>query len=90
MTLPPRPPSPPSGPPFGTYFSRRKLTTPEPPRPAATWILVYQHQDKVNKDEHQAQAVVHFLIWALLSGSDSAHTLGYATLPDALRQGKLP
>src|SRR5690606_25323874 len=33
MTSPPRPPSPPSGPPMGTYFSRRKLTTPLPPSP---------------------------------------------------------
>jgi phosphate transport system substrate-binding protein len=55
----------------------------------ATWILVYQQQDKVNQDEHQAQAVVHFLIWALLSGGDSANKLGYATLPDALRQAAL-
>src|SRR4029077_9602907 len=31
---PPRPPSPPSGPPFGTNFSRRKLTHPRPPFPA--------------------------------------------------------
>ena len=33
-TSPPRPPSPPSGPPFGTCFSRRKLSPPSPPRPA--------------------------------------------------------
>src|SRR5262245_21367949 len=38
MTLPPSPPSPPSGPPLGTYFSRRKLTHPSPPRPASSWI----------------------------------------------------
>src|SRR4051795_1028033 len=31
---PPPPPSPPSGPPFGTNFSRRKLTQPRPPFPA--------------------------------------------------------
>ena len=31
-----RPPSPPSGPPLGTCFSRRKLSAPSPPRPAAT------------------------------------------------------
>ena len=55
----------------------------------ATWLLVYQQQDKVNPDEHQAQAVVHFMIWALLSGNDSANTLGYATLPDALRTAAL-
>jgi phosphate transport system substrate-binding protein len=55
----------------------------------ATWLLVYQQQDKVNPDEHQAQAVVHFLIWALISGGDSAEALGYATLPDALREAAL-
>src|SRR5919108_287596 len=37
-TSPPRPASPPSGPPFGTYFSRRKLSAPWPPRPASTRI----------------------------------------------------
>src|SRR3954447_19657938 len=36
--LPPGPPSPPSGPPRGTNFSRRKLSAPRPPWPAATWI----------------------------------------------------
>ena len=35
-TEPPGPPSPPSGPPFGTCFSRRKLSAPSPPRPACT------------------------------------------------------
>src|SRR5437879_4347339 len=40
ITLPPRPPSPPSGPPFGRYFSRRKLTQPSPPRPAFTKMSV--------------------------------------------------
>src|SRR5262245_7660051 len=39
VTLPPSPPSPPSGPPNGTNFSRRKLTQPRPPFPAATLIL---------------------------------------------------
>src|SRR5262249_54451072 len=34
ITAPPRPPPPPSGPPFGTYFSRRKETAPSPPFPA--------------------------------------------------------
>ena len=37
-TSPPSPPSPPSGPPFGTCFSRRKLSSPWPPRPAWTRI----------------------------------------------------
>jgi phosphate transport system substrate-binding protein len=55
----------------------------------ATWLLVYQQQDKVNTNEQQADAVVHFMIWALLSGGDSANALGYATLPDALRQAAL-
>lgn len=55
----------------------------------ATWLLVYQQQDKVNTNEQQADAVVHFMIWALLSGGDSANALGYATLPDALREAAL-
>src|SRR5262245_56347383 len=38
-TAPPVPPSPPSGPPRGTYFSRRKLSAPCPPRPASTRIF---------------------------------------------------
>src|SRR5213595_1696868 len=40
MTSPPRPPSPPSGPPFGTNFSRRKLTQPRPPFPACAKTLI--------------------------------------------------
>ena len=59
------------------------------PITTATWILVYQQQDKVNPDEKQAQAVVHFLIWALDDGSTDANTLGYATLPDALKTAAL-
>ncbi len=55
----------------------------------ATWLLVYQQQDKVNDNEQQADAVVHFMIWTLLSGGDAANALGYATLPDALRQAAL-
>ena len=35
-TSAPLPPSPPLGPPFGTYFSRRKLDIPSPPSPALT------------------------------------------------------
>src|SRR4051794_10749184 len=38
-TSPPSPPSPPFGPPRGTYFSRRKLTQPSPPRPPWTLIV---------------------------------------------------
>jgi len=59
------------------------------PITTATWILVYQQQDKVNPDEKQAQAVVHFLIWALDDGTTDANTLGYATLPDALKTAAL-
>jgi len=33
--------------------------------------------------------VVHFLIWALDKGGDSAKSLGYATLPDALKKAAL-
>jgi hypothetical protein len=32
------PPSPPFGPPFGMYFSRRKVAAPLPPSPAVTSI----------------------------------------------------
>jgi len=59
------------------------------PITTATWILVYQQQDKVNPDEKQADAIVHFLIWALDQGKDAANALGYATLPDALRTATL-
>ena len=59
------------------------------PITTATWILMYQQQDKVNPDEKQAQAVIHFLIWALDKGGTDANTLGYATLPDALKTAAL-
>lgn len=59
------------------------------PITAATWILVYQEQDKVAPDEGQAQAVVHFLLWALNDGGDAAEGLDYATLPDQLREAAL-
>lgn len=59
------------------------------PITSATWILIYEQQDKVNPDEKQAQAVVHFLLWALDKGGDDANTLGYATLPDTLRTAAL-
>lgn len=59
------------------------------PITTATWILMYQQQDKVNPDEKQAQAVVHFLLWALDKGGDDANSLGYATLPDALKTAAL-
>src|SRR5262245_47931079 len=39
-TSPPSPPSPPSGPPYGTCFSRRKLTQPAPPSPPLTKISI--------------------------------------------------
>jgi phosphate transport system substrate-binding protein len=59
------------------------------PITSATWILVYQNQDKVSQDEKLSDAVVHFLIWALNKGSDDAKGLDYAVLPDALRQAAL-
>jgi len=59
------------------------------PITTATWLLVYQQQDKVNPDEKQAQAVVHFLLWALDKGGNDAKGLDYAVLPDALRQAAL-
>ena len=59
------------------------------PITTATWLLVYQQQDKVSQDQARSEAIVHFLIWALDKGGDSAKALDYATLPDALKQGAL-
>ena len=59
------------------------------PITAATWMLVYQEQDKVAADQGQAKAVVHFLLWALDKGGDTAKGLDYATLPDKLRTAAL-
>jgi len=59
------------------------------PITTATWILIYQKQDKVNQNEPQDDAIVHFLIWALNKGGAAANKLGYATLPDALRTAAL-
>jgi phosphate transport system substrate-binding protein len=59
------------------------------PLTTATWLLIYQQQDKVNQNEQQDEAIVHFLIWALDKGGAAANKLGYATLPDALRQAAL-
>jgi phosphate transport system substrate-binding protein len=59
------------------------------PITTATWLLVYQQQDKVSQDQGRSEAVVHFLIWALDKGGDAAKTLDYATLPDALKKAAL-
>ena len=59
------------------------------PITTATWLLVYQQQDKVSQDQARSEAIVHFLIWALDKGGDSAKALDYATLPDALKQATL-
>jgi phosphate transport system substrate-binding protein len=59
------------------------------PITAATWILVYQQQDKASKDQHLSEAVVHFLVWALDKGGDDAKALGYAVLPDTLKAAAL-
>ena len=59
------------------------------PITTATWLLVYQQQDKVSQDRARSEAIVHFLIWALDKGGDSAKALDYATLPDALKQATL-
>src|SRR5574337_270861 len=60
-TLPPRPPSPPSGPPNGMNFSRRKLTQPAPPFPAATSIVASSTNFICADDKkpRQAGAVSH-------------------------------
>jgi len=59
------------------------------PITTATWLLVFQQQDKVSQDQARSEAVVHFLIWALDKGGDAAKALDYATLPDALKQAAL-
>lgn len=55
----------------------------------ATWLLVFQQQDKVSQDQARSEAVVHFLLWALDKGGDDAKALDYAVLPDALKQAAL-
>jgi phosphate transport system substrate-binding protein len=55
----------------------------------ATWLLVYQAQDKVSDNEARSQALVHFLLWALDKGEAEASTLDYAPLPDNLRTAAL-
>lgn len=50
-----------------------------------TWVLVYQEQDKTTKDQGAAQAIVHFLLWAVDNGADDAKALDYAVLPDNLK-----
>jgi phosphate transport system substrate-binding protein len=59
------------------------------PITTATWILVYQQQDKVGTDQARAAAVVHFMIWALDKGGDAAKQLNYAVLPDKIRTAAL-
>ncbi len=59
------------------------------PIAGVTWLLVYQQQDKATQDQGQAQAVVHFLLWALDKGGESAKSLDYAVLPDKLREATL-
>jgi phosphate transport system substrate-binding protein len=55
----------------------------------ATWLLVYQAQDKVSDNEARSQALVQFLLWVLDKGEAEASTLDYAPLPDALRMAAL-
>jgi phosphate transport system substrate-binding protein len=59
------------------------------PITTATWLLVYQQQDKVSTDRARSAAVVHFLLWALNEGGRDAESLDYAVLPDRLRQAAL-
>jgi len=59
------------------------------PIAGVTWLIVYQQQDKATQDEGRAQAVVHFLLWALDKGGDSARGLNYAVLPDKLQKATL-
>ena len=55
----------------------------------ATWLLVYQAQDKVSDNAARSQALVHFLLWVLDKGEAEASTLDYAPLPDNLRTAAL-
>lgn len=71
---------------FQAYGSAAKRAY---PIAGVTWLLVYQQQDKAAQAEGQAQAVVHFLLWALDKGGDSAKSLDYAVLPDKLREATL-
>src|SRR5207244_9664388 len=59
------------------------------PITTATWLLVFQQQDKVSQDQARSEAVVHFLLWALDKGGDDAKALEYDTLPKALKQAAL-
>jgi phosphate transport system substrate-binding protein len=47
-----------------------------------TYLLVYQDQSDVNK----GQALVAYLHWALTDGQGTTGGLGYARLPDSIRQ----
>jgi phosphate transport system substrate-binding protein len=47
-----------------------------------TWILVTKDQ----KDEAKAQALTDFLYWGLTDGTEAAKALGYAPLPDSVRE----
>ena len=55
----------------------------------ATWLLVYQAQDKVSDNQARSEALVHFLLWVLDKGEAEASTLDYASLPDNLRTAAL-
>ena len=56
------------------------------PISAFTYVLV--HKDTYT-DETKAQAVVDFLYWGLTTGQDAANRLGYAPLPDNMRQAAI-
>ena len=52
------------------------------PIAGATWLLVYEQQ----KDAAKGRKLVEFLKWALTTGEDMVKELGYAPLPDSLRE----
>ncbi|MCX6015931.1 MAG: phosphate ABC transporter substrate-binding protein PstS [Chloroflexales bacterium] len=56
------------------------------PISAFTYVLV--HKDTYT-DATKAQAVVDFLYWGLTTGQDAANRLGYAPLPDNMRQAAI-
>ena len=56
------------------------------PISAFTYVLV--HKDTYT-DAPKAQAMVDFLYWGLTTGQDAANRLGYAPLPDNMRQAAI-
>jgi phosphate transport system substrate-binding protein len=52
------------------------------PIAGATWLLVYEQQ----KDTTKGKKLVEFLKWSQTKGEEMAKDLGYAPLPESLRE----